>query len=344
MDYYYKYIKYKFKYLTSKNFQLGGTKKLKKSKTNGTKKEQKNGNVMKYINKILDLLRENYIYPNELESLEKHINEKIDEYKGKTKLAIIKMLNDDIQLVLKDKHIMIRQNKLKKKTKEKTNNKEKDYIKFLQTEWLTSKIMNHEIGYIQFNHFPAITEDYQKDVLVPIVMCAYNKIRNCNKIIFDLRKNGGGSPGLVRFMQSFLFDKKTLLNELYWRIKGTDTYEIEKFYTYTKKELEEFTKMNNLSLFIDKQIFVLVSPNTFSAAEEFAYNLQNRKRAIIVGETTAGGANPGHVTNIDTKTRIFIPSGRAYNPISKTNWDGSGVIPDIQIDSCLPIEEIIKKI
>jgi C-terminal processing protease CtpA/Prc len=86
-------------------------------------------------------------------------------------------------------------------------------------------------------------------------------------------------------------------------------------------------------------VFVLASSRTFSAAEEFTYNLQALKRATIVGETTGGGANPGGDVPLPHGLRVFVPTGRAINPITKTNWEGTGVKPDVAVpaDSALAV-------
>jgi retinol-binding protein 3 len=76
---------------------------------------------------------------------------------------------------------------------------------------------------------------------------------------------------------------------------------------------------------------VLTSSHTFSGAEEFAYNLKNLKRATIIGEVTGGGAHPVGGFAITTHVGARIPVGRAVNPISGTNWEGTGVAPDIAV-------------
>ena len=70
---------------------------------------------------------------------------------------------------------------------------------------------------------------------------------------------------------------------------------------------------------------------TFSAAEEFCYNLKYLKRATIIGENTLGGANPGHEVHLSEHFSVFVPTGRAINPITKTNWEGVGIEPDIKV-------------
>ncbi|MBA2302189.1 MAG: S41 family peptidase [Acidobacteria bacterium] len=81
----------------------------------------------------------------------------------------------------------------------------------------------------------------------------------------------------------------------------------------------------------DKPLFVLTSARTFSAAEEFTYNLKNLNRATIVGETSGGGAHPGGVRRITDHFGIWLPDGRAINPITKTNWEGTGIEPHIKV-------------
>ena len=78
-------------------------------------------------------------------------------------------------------------------------------------------------------------------------------------------------------------------------------------------------------------VFVVTSSDTFSAGEEFAYNLKALRRATIVGERTAGGAHPGSPHRIHPHFEAFIPAGRAINPITNDNWEGSGVAPDIPV-------------
>lgn len=132
-------------------------------------------------------------------------------------------------------------------------------------------------------------------------------------------------------MQSFIFPEKVLLNSIHKRIPKTNNYNITDYYTFNKKELAELTNKN--LPFLNQDIFCLTSDKTFSAAEEFCYNIQSRKRGKIVGKITRGGANPGKMFDLHDDIRITIPTGYARNPITETNWEGKGIIPDIQIDS-----------
>jgi C-terminal processing protease CtpA/Prc len=96
----------------------------------------------------------------------------------------------------------------------------------------------------------------------------------------------------------------------------------------TQGDYETFSQ--NFIVAAAKPVFALTSKRTFSAGEEFAYNLKNLKRATIIGETTGGGAHPVSGRRIDDHFWIGVPFARAINPISKTNWEGAGVEPDVK--------------
>jgi C-terminal processing protease CtpA/Prc len=92
----------------------------------------------------------------------------------------------------------------------------------------------------------------------------------------------------------------------------------------------------------DKPAFVLTSKSTFSGAEEFTYNLKNLKRATIMGETTGGGAHPVSGQRIDDHFMIGVPFARAVNPITKTNWEGTGVEPDVKVEASQALDAALK--
>ena len=184
---------------------------------------------------------------------------------------------------------------------------ERDNCRFQKAERLSSNI-----GYLKFNAFPP------PDICGPTAIAAMNFLGNVDAIIFDLRDNGGGDPKMVALISTYLFDKPTHLNDLYNRKEDASTQYWTLPYVPGKR-------------LAGKPVFVLTSKRTFSGAEEFAYNLKNLKRATIIGETTGGGAHPVSGHRIDDHFMIGVPFARAVNPISKTNWEGTGVEPDIKV-------------
>jgi C-terminal processing protease CtpA/Prc len=148
---------------------------------------------------------------------------------------------------------------------------------------------------------------------------AMNFLTNTDALIIDLRKNGGGDPSMVALLCSYLFSPEPVhLNDLYFR-PDDSTHQWWTFPYVPGKRYE------------DKPVYLLTSQRTFSAEEEFTYNLKNLKRVTIVGETTGGGAHPGGGRPLDDHFGMFVPTGRAINPITKTNWEGTGVPPDVAV-------------
>jgi C-terminal processing protease CtpA/Prc len=146
-----------------------------------------------------------------------------------------------------------------------------------------------------------------------------NFINGTEALIIDMRANGGGNPAMVALVCSYLFGPEPVhLNDLYWR-EGNRTDEF-----WTKKEVAG-------KRYLNKDVYVLTSKRTFSGAEEFTYNLKNLKRATIIGETTGGGAHPGGGFRVNEHFGMFVPTGRAISPITKTNWEGTGVTPDVPV-------------
>jgi hypothetical protein len=170
------------------------------------------------------------------------------------------------------------------------------------------------IGYLKFNGFA------DPEVCAPTAIAAMNFLANVDALIFDLRQNGGGDPKMVALLCSYLFEHPTHLNDL-WTRKGDET---EQFWTLSYVPGQRLPSI---------PVYVLTSHRTFSGAEEFTNNLKVLKRATIVGEVTGGGAHPVGGHRIDDRFTIGVPFARAINPITKTNWEGVGVEPDVKVSA-----------
>jgi hypothetical protein len=147
-----------------------------------------------------------------------------------------------------------------------------------------------------------------------------SQVADADALLLDLRQNGGGDPATVAVVASYLFDDKPVhINDMYRR----DTGETRQFWTHAKVAGKRFGGK--------KPIYVLTSKRTFSGGEELAYDLQSLRRAIIVGEPTGGGAHPVQRYALADGFSIGVPWGRPINPVTKTNWEGTGVIPDVKL-------------
>jgi hypothetical protein len=178
------------------------------------------------------------------------------------------------------------------------------------------ELLPGNIGYLEIRGFGSWVPE-ARDTVGRIM----SSLADASALIIDLRDNGGGSPDAVAFVSSYLFGETPVhLNSLYFRpANRTDD-----FHTDPGVPGKKFGP--------SKPVYVLTSSFTFSAAEEFTYNLQARRRATIIGETTGGGAHPGGTVPLAGQLVAFIPSGRAINPITKTNWEGVGVKPEISVE------------
>jgi hypothetical protein len=176
------------------------------------------------------------------------------------------------------------------------------------------KILPGNIGYLDLRGFnPA-------NIAGETAAAAMTLLSNSDALIIDLRENGGGDPGMIQLITTYLYDEHqepVHLNSFYFRPDDITTQTWTLPYVAGKR------------LGSKAPVYILTSNYTFSAAEEFTYNLKNLKRATIVGETTGGGAHPGGPVPVGEGFVAFVPIGRAINPITKTNWEGTGVAPDI---------------
>ncbi len=176
-----------------------------------------------------------------------------------------------------------------------------------------AEILPGNIGYVEVTAFmpAAMAHD--------AATAAMNFVANTDAVIIDLRNNGGGDPEAVQYLCSWFFgDEPVHLNSLYFRPTDSTT----EFWT-----LPELPGVRRP----DVPLYVLTSRRTASAAEEFSYNMQTQERATLVGETTAGGANPGGPVQLVHGFEIFVSTGAAINPITGTNWEGTGVVPHVDV-------------
>jgi C-terminal processing protease CtpA/Prc len=166
-----------------------------------------------------------------------------------------------------------------------------------------------------------ITSIDEAEYAAPVIAGAMAVLASTRAMIIDVRANGGGAPSGVAFLCSYLFPPEPVhLNDIYTR-PGDHT---QQYWTLPHVPGERY---------VDKPVYVLTSGRTFSGAEEIAYNLQQLGRATVVGEQTGGGANPVDLYQLDAHFELRVPSGRAINPITATNWEGIGVTPDVRVDA-----------
>jgi retinol-binding protein 3 len=167
------------------------------------------------------------------------------------------------------------------------------------------------IGYLELHGFaPAALSGNT-------IAAAMTLLNNTSALIIDLRNNRGGDPDTVALLAGYFFNERTRLNDIYWRDGD-----------FTSQQWSA-AHVSGPRYGAGKEVLILTANKTFSAAEDFSYAMKNLKRATIVGETTGGGAHPGRMYRLDDHYEIFVPNGRSISTITKTDWEGTGVTPDL---------------
>ena len=274
------------------------------------------------VKQIGELMKANYVYPDKGKEAAAFLIEKLQagDFDNITESkAFADALTKAVQEVTKDKHLRLRPNRSggqhhteEDAIKERVDRQER-FRQFNQGVAQVRKLENN-VGYLQLDGFAGFPGSKAA------IDAAMELLKTSDAIIIDLRKNGGGDPFTVQYLCSYFFEEHLLLNSLYWREGGVT----EEFWTLEKVD---GTKLPDIPL------YVLTSNYTFSGAEEFSYNMQTRKRATLVGETTGGGANPGGGFKINDHFGMFIATGRAINPVTGISWEGTGVVPEVKVEA-----------
>jgi len=266
-------------------------------------------------------LNEFYVFPETAKKMEEGVRarQKRGEYDSVTDGdAFATMLTDNFREVSHDRHLRVNFSPVRMPESPSNDDNPEAAAQYRkQMERINCgfdkvEILSGNVGYLKFEMFA------DPEVCGPTAVAAMNFLGNVDAIIFDLRENGGGDPKMIALISSYLFSKPTHLNDL-WERKTDATEQYWTLPYVPGKRLD------------GKPAYVLTSKRTFSGAEEFSYNLKNLKRATIIGETTGGGAHPVSGHRIDDHFTIGVPFARAINPISKTNWEGTGVEPDVKV-------------
>ncbi len=275
------------------------------------------------IDSVTQALNEIYVFPDVAKEMEKHLRQQYKKkaYQDLTSLTqFTQKLTEDLQEISHDKHLWVRfapdellarfqGDTLTDEAKQRELEERcRDNFCFKEI-----KLLEGNIGYVDFRCFSDAID------AGPTAIAAMNFLAYTDAIIFDLRQNGGGSPSMIQLITSYFFPEPVHLNSFYVR-KSDST---QQFWTQACVQGPRMT---------DVDLYVLTSSYTFSGAEEFTYNLKNMERATIIGETTGGGAHPIDIKPFpNLNVGMSLPFGRAVNPVTGTNWEGTGIAPHIAV-------------
>ncbi|GAA1734675.1 S41 family peptidase [Luedemannella helvata] len=177
--------------------------------------------------------------------------------------------------------------------------------------------LDGDVGYLELRPMllpAAVSGDY--------IAAAMTLVAEARALILDLRGCVGGDPTGVTLLLSYLFDHEpTQLGSVYER----ELDRTVQSWTLPWVPGRRFGR--------DKPVYALVGPHTFSGGEAVAYDLQAVGRATVVGERTRGGAHPRVGVRLGPHLELTVPVARAIHPLTGTNWEGVGIIPDVEVAS-----------
>lgn len=280
------------------------------------------------IEAIVSVLDQNYVYPDTAKKMAAAIraNQQKGQYDNITDGGLLaNRMGEDLRDVSRDRHLRVEWSPFKRPAQRQgpDPNAEARMQRELARNNCTFEkieILPENVGYLKFNGFAA------PEICGPTVAAAMNFLAHVDALIFDLRDNGGGDPRMVALIATYLFDHPVHLSDIYNRWEDSTT----QYWTLP------YVPGKRLAL---TPAFVLTSGRTFSGAEDFAYNLQAIRRVTVIGETTGGGAHPTMFQAVDDHFSVAVPFARSINLTTKTNWEGTGVTPDVQVKSTEALQE-----
>lgn len=277
---------------------------------------------LEILEEMLSRIADGYVYPETaaliVERVRQHISRgdyaELDDLRD-----FCKTVTAHMQAVCGDKHLRLRISQPGSGHQLTDPERHREWAALQNHGFYRVERLSGNIGYLDLRvlHDPSVAGE--------TAVAAMRLLANTSALLIDLRRCPGGSPAMVQLLTTYLFAEPVHLESFYYRPDDTTTQ------SWTLP----YVPGERLS---DHPVYVLTSSKTFSGGEEFAYNLKHLKRATIVGETTAGGAHPGDAYALPHGLEVFVPLGRPINPITGTNWEGTGVEPDIAV----PAEQAFK--
>jgi hypothetical protein len=279
------------------------------------------------VTKAMELLRANYVFPGQAETAAAAIEARLaaGEYDSLDEIALTELVTEHLQEATDDRHLALRlggapsPRARPEPEPRKPEDREARRLARLQRMRLGNfgirrvERMDGNVGYLDLRHMPPPA------VAGPAIAAAMELVAGTYALIIDMRSNGGGSPEGVVFWCSYLVDERpTHFNDIF----NAETGETRQFWSLPYVPGTRY---------LDRPVYLLTSRRTFSGGEDLCYTLQAAKRAEIIGETTGGGAHPTRGYPISPAVSIAIPHARSISPVTGSNWQGTGVIPDVAV-------------
>lgn len=266
---------------------------------------------------IAQKIRVGYVFPDVAETVARHIDAAgtAGRYDKQDAEAFCEQLTADLRQWSGDAHLRVRYSAepyrpLSGDDVVREQSDRRAHCERMGFGIASVELLPDNVGYIDIREFVELT------LSADVITAAMSKISRCNALILDLRECVGGDPDAVAWLASYLFDEPMQLSTFEPRNAAP-----EPFWTEADVPGERFGST--------KPVLVLTANFTFSGAEQFAYDLQALKRITVVGERTGGGAHACNFHWINEHFNLLLPECRPVNPVTGSNWEKTGVAPDV---------------
>jgi hypothetical protein len=282
---------------------------------------------MEIVARVADLVEEHYVFPAAGTEIARVLRERLaaGEYAGLRADALAARVTTDLQSVNGDGHTRLRYSGEQLPADHGDATADARRRRALAAEWASgvarTALLDENIALIELS--PLLFGPAETGTAVGAAM---TWAADTAGLVLDLRRCGGGDPRSVAVVCSYLFDDEAVhVNDL--RDRQGD---VVQYWTSPAVPGRRYGS--------GRPVAVLTSAGTFSSAEELAYDLQQLGRATIVGERTPGGAFNRRAFRVDPHLEVTISISAAVNPVSGTNWDGTGVGPDLGVPAADALE------
>ncbi|MFC9818672.1 S41 family peptidase [Streptomyces erythrochromogenes] len=282
------------------------------------------------IERALERIGAGYVFPEKAVDIDAAVRRRLaaGEYDGLDERALCETVTAHIQEVCPDKHLRL----LWVEEPQSLEPEDQDagraaFLALLQAE-------NHGVRRVERLEGGVTLVDVRlistADEGAAVIGAAMQLASRGSALVLDLRACRGGSPeGAAMWCSYFFPDDQVHLNDIYDRATGST----RQYWTLAHLPAPRY---------LDRPVYVLTSALTFSGGEDVAYTLQAHGRAVLVGETTRGGAHPTDRHAVSEHVLVAVPTARTISTVTGGNWEGVGVVPDVPVPADQALDTALK--
>jgi C-terminal processing protease CtpA/Prc len=276
-----------------------------------------NTDTARLVDALLAQLDAAYVFPERAAQAARLIGERLEagDYDGAAGPDLCRLISADLFAACADKHLRLiwHDTPISSPDEAELHAALREQIRLENHGVRRLEVLPDNIGLIELTIIPEPSTGGAN------LAAAMQLVENTDALILDLRATRGGSPDGVAFLASHLFpDGELHLSDLVEGPNGPTRQYWTSAYVPGPR-------------YLDRPVCVLTSSTTFSGGEALAYDLQAHGRAVVLGETTRGGAHPSIMVPLTEQIELRIPVARTISAATGSNWEGIGVQPDIAL-------------